>query len=224
MTSLSPPLQAVVALFEGPLSGVRFADVDAAGLSKLAAELASVAGEVEQHEAKLAELRQDLAQRQEALLALSQRALAYARVYAEDDEELLAKLNDIALPRAAKSRKTGATKTTTASPNVDDAAPIDSAASLADSTKAIRTGKRANPNAGAGAKANANLGSDADADADTNPEARPKAGTDADGADADGADADADADIDAPAKTKPAYARPKVKRRLGRATSQRDSV
>jgi hypothetical protein len=126
MTSLSQPLQAVVALFEGPLSGVRFADVDAAGLSKLAAELAGVAAEVEQHEAKLIELRQGLAQRQEALLALSQRALAYARVYAEDDEELLAKLNDIALPRATKPRKAGAPKPATASSTTDGAAPVDS--------------------------------------------------------------------------------------------------
>lgn len=108
MTSLPQPLQAVVALFEGPLSGVRFADVDATGLSRLAAELASMSAEVEQQEAKLLELRQGLAQRQEALVALSQRALAYARVYAEDDDELLAKLNDIALPRATKARKPAA--------------------------------------------------------------------------------------------------------------------
>jgi hypothetical protein len=171
MTPLSQPLQAVVALFEGALSGVRFADVDATGLGKLAAELTNVAAEVEQQEAKLASLRQDLAQRQEALLALSQRALAYARVYAEDDEELLAKLNDIVLPRAAKARKPAAAKTSAASSTLEEATPVEAAAPLA-------------------------------------AQGEPEAGE----------------DDEAPAKTKPAYARPKVKRRLGRAAPQGDSV
>ena len=167
MSLLSQPLQSVVALFEGPLSGVRFADIDADGLSKLAAE-------VEQQEAKLIELRQGLAQRQETLLGLAQQALAYARVYAENDEELLAKLNDISLPRAAKPRKPAAVKargTNEAEAGASEAAPVESPAE-------------------------------------------------------DGAEAAVDADEAeaAPAKTKPAYERPKVKRRLGRAAPQGDSV
>jgi hypothetical protein len=136
MTSLSQPLQAVVALFEGPLSGVRFADVDAAGLSRLAAELASVSAEVEQHEAKLVELRQGLAQRQEALVALSQRALAYARVYAEDDDELLAKLNDIALPRVAKARKPSAAKPAATSSATEEASALESSRALEEQAEA----------------------------------------------------------------------------------------
>ena len=105
MTSLAQPVQAVVTLFEGPLAGVRFADIDAAGLSKLAAEVTRAASELEQREAALSTLRQELAQRQEALLALAQQALAYARIYAEGDDALLAQLTDIALPRATKARK-----------------------------------------------------------------------------------------------------------------------
>jgi len=105
MTSLPQPLQAVVTLFEGPLAGVRFADIDASGLTKLAAEVSQVQLEVESHEAKLAHLKQTLAQRQEALHALAQQALAYARIYAEGDDALTAQLNDIALPRATKPRK-----------------------------------------------------------------------------------------------------------------------
>jgi hypothetical protein len=111
MTSLLPPVQSVLELFKGPLSSVRFADIDAAGLVNLAAEVETAASEVQRHEANLAELRQALAQRQEALLVLAQRALAYARVYAEDDELLLEQLNGISLPRAQKPRKAGATKT-----------------------------------------------------------------------------------------------------------------
>lgn len=106
--SLSPPIQSVLELFKGPLANVRFADIDAAGLAKLAAEVESAGSEVDQQEHKLAELRQALAQRQEALLTLAQRALAYARVYAEEDELLLEELNRIVLPRPAKPKKPSA--------------------------------------------------------------------------------------------------------------------
>ena len=112
MTSLSPPVVSVLELFKGPLSGVRFADIDATGLASLAAEVESAASEVERHEAQLGELRQALAHRQEALLVLAQQALAYARVYADNDEPLLEELNRISLPRAAKPRKPSAAKAT----------------------------------------------------------------------------------------------------------------
>ncbi|HTV24567.1 MAG TPA: hypothetical protein VMG12_38010 [Polyangiaceae bacterium] len=105
MTSLPPPLQSVLELFQGPLSSVRFADIDAAGLAKLAAEVEAASSQVQERENELAELRQALAQRQEALLALAQQALAYARVYAENDEPLLEAVNRISLPRATKPRK-----------------------------------------------------------------------------------------------------------------------
>lgn len=176
MSLLAQPLQAVVALFEGPLAGVRFADIDAGGLSKLAADVGSAAAEVEEQEAKLVELRQGLAQRQEALLGLAQRALAYARVYAEDDEELLAKLNDISLPRAAKPRKPAATKAR----GTGEETPVAVAQSeqpLED--EAANVAAAASPEEAHGAP---------------------------------------------PAKTKPAYERPKIKRRLGRAAPQGDSV
>jgi hypothetical protein len=110
MTSLSPAIQSVLDLFQGPLSSVRFADIDATGLASAATEVTAAASEVERQEATLAELKQGLAQRQEALLVLAQQALAYARVYAENDEPLLEELNRISLPRAAKPRKPGATK------------------------------------------------------------------------------------------------------------------
>ena len=132
MTSLSPPLQAVVALFRGPLSHVRFADIDAAGLTGLATEVEAAATEVEQQEAKLVELRASLAQRQEALLALAQQALAYARIYAENDEALSAELNDIALARATKPRKPSAPKAAKA----EEAAAKDTVAEAAEAAEA----------------------------------------------------------------------------------------
>ena len=111
MTLLSPPVQAVLELFQGPLADVRFADVDAAGLASVAAEVEGAAAEVARQEAQLAELRQSLTERQDALLLLAQRALAYARVYAEHDEALTEQLARIALPRAAKPRKASTPKT-----------------------------------------------------------------------------------------------------------------
>ena len=110
MTSLPAPVQAVLELFQGPLSDVRFADVDAAGLARLATEVEGAASAVAQQEAQLAELKQTLADRQDALLLLTQRAVAYARVYAEHDEALTAQLANIVLPRAAKPRKASVAK------------------------------------------------------------------------------------------------------------------
>jgi hypothetical protein len=110
MTLLSPPVQAVLELFQGPLADVRCADVDAAGLATVAAEVESAAAAVAHQEAQLSELRQSLTERQDALLLLAQRALAYARVYAEHDEALSEQLARITLPRAAKPRKASAPK------------------------------------------------------------------------------------------------------------------
>ena len=110
MTLLSPPVQAVLELFQGPLADVRFADVDATGLATVAAEVESAAAAVARQEAQLSELRQSLSERQDALLVLAQRALAYARVYAEHDEALTEQLARISLPRAAKARKASAAK------------------------------------------------------------------------------------------------------------------
>jgi hypothetical protein len=136
MTSILPPIQSVLELFKGPLSSVRFADVDAAGLANLAAEVEAAASELQQHEEKLVELRQSVAQRQEALLVLAQRALAYARVYAETDEPLLQELNRISLPRAAKPRKAGAIK----SSGAGDAARAEGAEGAAESSTQTTVG------------------------------------------------------------------------------------
>lgn len=133
MTSLSPQLQAVVALFRGPLQNVRFADIDAAGLTTLAQEVEGAAAEVQAYETKLSELRQLLAQKQESLLGLAQQALAYARIYAEGDEALSAELNEIALPRAAKPRKPASAKPAA---READSAPTEAAPVVAEATSA----------------------------------------------------------------------------------------
>lgn len=122
MTFISPPVLSVLELFKGPLAGMRFADVDAEVLAQLAAQVESAGAEVASAEARLAEVRQLLASQQDALLVLAQRALAYARVYAESHDELSAALSGIVLPRPAKPRKASAAKASDS-----DAAPISAA-------------------------------------------------------------------------------------------------
>jgi len=139
MTSLPAPVQAVLELFQGPLSDVRFADVDAAGLANLAAEVEGAASAVALQEARLTELRQTLAERQDALLLLAQRAVAYARVYAEHDEALTEQLSRITLPRAGKPRKATATKASEADASTSAAETATSAAENAENAVAAPT-------------------------------------------------------------------------------------
>lgn len=110
MPPLSPAIQAVLDLFQGPLAAVRFADIDAGTLATAAEEVESASAAVAAQEAQLAKLQQGLNEQQDALLVLAQRALAYARVYAEHDEALSEQLNRISLPRAPKARKASPAK------------------------------------------------------------------------------------------------------------------
>jgi multidrug efflux pump subunit AcrA (membrane-fusion protein) len=102
MTAIPPPVQTVLDLFTTKLADVRFGDVDAETLARLAAEVACANDVLAATQAALDEARAALQARQEALLQHAQRALAYARVYAEADEELAAQLDAVALPRVAR--------------------------------------------------------------------------------------------------------------------------
>ncbi len=89
-------------LFAHSLAEVRFGDLDAATLTSVAAEVTAAAEEVAAAEAALETARAALAARQETLLVQANRALAYARVFAEADEPLLARVNAIVLPRSPR--------------------------------------------------------------------------------------------------------------------------
>lgn len=169
MTSLPPPVQSVLELFQGPLSSLRFADIDGAGLTELAAAVEAAASEVREQETKLGELRQTLAQRQDALLALAQQALAYARVYAENDEALLDAVNRISLPRATKPRKASASKGSGAR---DAASETASGATGAETDTALEA---------AAPEADSTSGSDESASAEAEPVARAPQGPSARG-------------------------------------------
>ncbi len=97
---LSAGVQAVIELFASELAQLKFPDVDQAVLGEAAARVLSQAETVAAAEAALLAAREALSDVQELLLGKCQRALAYARVYAEEDRDLLRKLDGISLSRS----------------------------------------------------------------------------------------------------------------------------
>ena len=96
--TIDPAVADLLALFSGPLQGVRFPDVDHAILSELADTVKRSADEVEQARAMLDAAEAELEERRQALLTRAQRAMAYARIYADGNPELEGELDRIALP------------------------------------------------------------------------------------------------------------------------------
>jgi multidrug efflux pump subunit AcrA (membrane-fusion protein) len=91
---------AVVALFSGPLEGVSFPEVDRAKLNELVTDVRRAADEVEQARAMLDAASQALDENRRALHARAQRALSYARIYAEGDAAVRESLEGISLSQA----------------------------------------------------------------------------------------------------------------------------
>lgn len=108
---LPPGTAAVLGLFDDELRGLRFPDVDQAVLREAAARVQAQAEVVAQAEAALHAAREVLAECQDGLVHRCQRALAYARVFAEEDRELSRRLETIALPRAGRAARPAATAT-----------------------------------------------------------------------------------------------------------------
>jgi hypothetical protein len=106
MTAISPQIQGVLDLFSSTLGDVKFGDVDACSLARAADDVQSAADVVASAQAALDAARSTLHEREETLLLHAQRALAYARVYAETDEALSAQLEAITLPRPPRRPRT----------------------------------------------------------------------------------------------------------------------
>ena len=102
MDAIPAPIQSLLDLFSTALVEVRFADVDAQTLARAVADVQAAAAIVSTAQAALEDARQALQERQETLLQYAQRAAAYARVYAENDEALSGRLGAIALPRSTR--------------------------------------------------------------------------------------------------------------------------
>ncbi|MCA9669120.1 MAG: hypothetical protein KC503_26170 [Myxococcales bacterium] len=95
---------AVVHLYHEHLGEVVFPDVDSAALdAAVDAVLRAEQAEQAAREA-LARARAELAERDEALYRMAQRALAYARVFADGQPELAARVDTISLRRRPRKK------------------------------------------------------------------------------------------------------------------------
>jgi hypothetical protein len=104
---VAPACKAVLDLFDGELAEVKFPEIDRETLDEAAREVQERFDALIRAEAALALARETLQESQEALMAKCQRAVAYARVYAEDNSELGQRLEAISLPRGARQRGPG---------------------------------------------------------------------------------------------------------------------
>lgn len=112
VSPIAGSVQAVLDLFEAELSDLKFPDLDLSVLQEAAAIVYERAESQARAEAALLAAREALQESQEALLHRCQRAMAYARVYAEDNSDLAARVEGIELPRAGRSRSSVTQNTT----------------------------------------------------------------------------------------------------------------
>ncbi|MBN1204000.1 MAG: hypothetical protein JXB05_03635 [Myxococcaceae bacterium] len=122
---ISPALQDLLKLFGEELATVKFPDLDRKVLEEAAARVKEKAVELAHAQAALEAARQALYESQEALLQKGQRALAYARIFAEENAELSAKLEAIGLPRPVRKapRVEGATALEAPAAQGEESAP-----------------------------------------------------------------------------------------------------
>jgi hypothetical protein len=102
MTAIPHEIQQVIDLFQRRLALVTFGDLETAVLSRAAEEVQAAAAALAEAESAADRARAALAAKQDELALKAQRALAYARIYAEADAELAAQVEAIALPRGAR--------------------------------------------------------------------------------------------------------------------------
>lgn len=103
------PVRAVVNLYSGELAEVRFPDVDRDHLLAAVAEVERRSADLQLALAAVQAARAELEAAQAELHELARRAHAYAKVYAEGDDELGERLGTIKLdePTLAPKRKRG---------------------------------------------------------------------------------------------------------------------
>ncbi|MCB9597574.1 MAG: hypothetical protein H6719_32950 [Sandaracinaceae bacterium] len=102
---LPPLVREVLAVFEEELSEVRFGDLDAARLQEVAARVRAAELDVEEARVRLDATKRLYEEELANLGALAQRALAYARIYADHDPALADRLAPLASPGASPPRR-----------------------------------------------------------------------------------------------------------------------
>jgi hypothetical protein len=115
---ISPAMRALLDVFSAELAEVKFPDVDSEVLEEAAGRVRAQAEAVMRAQAALEAARQALAESQDQLLQKGHRALAYARVFAEEDIDLSMKVEAITLPKRGLRSEVAAD---TASQNDDNA-------------------------------------------------------------------------------------------------------
>lgn len=105
MDPVTPAIRKISEVFEGGAERLSFPDLDARVLSQGVSQVEAAASAVIEAEAALVAARAALEHAQGNLLKTSQRALAYLRVYAEGQPELLKVVEQIALPRGKRSAR-----------------------------------------------------------------------------------------------------------------------
>ncbi|MGM0574368.1 MAG: hypothetical protein ACQEXJ_01360 [Myxococcota bacterium] len=100
-----PSVQQVLDLFEDALSEVTFPDIDRERLGTLAESVREQAAEVQRLREALDAARREQEERQQALLDAARKGISYARVFADGDADLTARLDDLALAREGRKRK-----------------------------------------------------------------------------------------------------------------------
>ncbi len=103
--ALTPFSREVLELYASDLKDVRFPDLDLASLHALAAEVGDAQHEVDDLESQLLDAKQRVAERNATLLARAERALSYARIYAEDNDALSQRIERIRRPTASEAPK-----------------------------------------------------------------------------------------------------------------------
>ncbi len=120
---ISPALRALLELFSTELAEVRFPDMNGEVLDAAAEQVREQAEAVARAQAALESARQALHESQEALLQKGQRALAYARVFSEENAELTARLDGIHLPKPARKGAASGADAASAAQGNDENAP-----------------------------------------------------------------------------------------------------
>jgi hypothetical protein len=101
----------VLELFSAELAEIRFPDLDVESLREAAGRVRDAQAEVDRLEGELQEAQEGVAQQSAALHACAERALAYARVYAEGKPALSAQIDAIrSQPSSDKESATASRK------------------------------------------------------------------------------------------------------------------
>ena len=112
-----PAVQSLIDLYTADLAEVRFPDVDGRVLAEITEQVRAEAARVAAAELALESAKASLAAQRDALITRAQRALAYARVYAEEDPALSARLHALELPRTARRATREIVESGTAAPD-----------------------------------------------------------------------------------------------------------